>query len=116
MSKIMVAKLVRLGINGNNFDKKLIAKVERTNAKIDDEQIERFNQSWKTSGRLYIVDEDLTKERNNELAKKAPKADDNSKAIREALKAEADDLGIEYKKNIKTEALSVLISEAKENQ
>ena len=67
MSKIVVAKKVRLGKDGNKFSKKLIAQVERTNAKVDDEFIKGFNENWKTSGRLYIVDEELTKERDEKL-------------------------------------------------
>lgn len=70
MSKIVVAKLLRLGKDGDKFSKKLIAKVERTNAKVDDEFIKRFNDNWKTSGRIYEIDKEATKLRDEALKPK----------------------------------------------
>lgn len=67
MSKIVVAKLVRLGKDGDNFSKDLIAKVERTNAKVDDDYIKEVNANYKTTGRLYVVDEEATEERDSKL-------------------------------------------------
>lgn len=67
MSKIVVAKLVRLGKDGDNFSKGLEAKVERTNAKVDEDYLREFNANWKTSGRLYIVDKEATEKRNSDL-------------------------------------------------
>lgn len=82
MSKIVVAKLVRLGKDGDSFSKKLEAAVLRTNAKIDDEYLNGFNANWKTSGQLYIVDEKATKEREEALAPKKvgrPKKEETEK-------------------------------------
>jgi hypothetical protein len=67
MSKIVVAKLVRLGKDGDNFNKGLIAKEERTNAKVEEDFIKEFNSNWKTSGRLYIVDKEATEKRDSDL-------------------------------------------------
>ena len=72
MSKIVVAKLVRLGQDGNSFKKDLIAKTMRTNAKVDDEYLKEFNASWKTRGQLYIIDEDATRVRNEALEPPKP--------------------------------------------
>lgn len=113
MSKIVVAKKVRLGMDGDQFNKDLIAKVERTNAKVDDEYLKDFNKNWKTSGRLYIVDEKATAERDASLTKEAKPSKDSSKDVREALKKEADDMGLEYPKNISNEKLAELISNKK---
>ncbi len=71
MSKIVVAKLLRLGKDGDNFSKKLIAQVERANAKIDDDFIKSFNTNWKTSGRIYEIDKEATKLRDEKLKPKA---------------------------------------------
>ncbi len=106
MSKIVVAKLVRLGKNGDRFDKKMIAKEERTSVKIDNEQIEMFNKNWEVSGRLYVIDEEATKERNKLFTPK-------DMPDRDELKKEAESLGIEFKGNIKTKQLIELINQAK---
>lgn len=67
MNKIVVAKLVRLGKDGDKFKKDLVAQVERTNAKVDIDYLEEFNTNWETSGRLYIIDDKLTEERDKNL-------------------------------------------------
>jgi hypothetical protein len=67
MSKIVVAKLVRLGKDGDKFKKDLIAQTERTNAKVDEDYVKECNANWETSGRLYIVDKEATEKRNEEV-------------------------------------------------
>lgn len=102
MSKIVVAKKVRLGKDGDAFKKDLVAQVERTNVKIDDEYIKEFNQDWKTTGRLFIIDKEATEKRNS-----------TDKPDRDALKAKATELGLEFKANIKTDVLIKLIEDNK---
>lgn len=75
MSKIVVAKLVRLGKDGDKFSQKMIAKTERINAKVDDEFIKEFNENWETSGRMYVINDKLTKERDESLNSKKEKKD-----------------------------------------
>jgi hypothetical protein len=106
MEKIVVAKLVRLGKDGDNFSKDLIAKEERTNAKVHMDYLDEMNKNWKTSGRLYIIDEKATKERDEKVNPK-PKLSERDK-----LKAKADEMGLTYAKNIKTEKLAELIKDS----
>lgn len=108
MNKIVVAKLVRLGKDGDKFSKGLVAKIERTNAKVDEDYIKEHNANWRTSGRLYIVDKEATEKRNSDV--KEVKQPD-----RDALKAKATELKLEFKANIKTDALIKLIKD-KENK
>lgn len=116
MQEIVVAKLIRLGKNGDSFDKKLVAQVMRTNAKVSKDYIEQFNATWQDRGQLYIIDEEKTKERNEKLiSKEEVKTNDAELSIREALKKEADELGIEYAKNISNEKLAEKISNYKQN-
>lgn len=109
MSKIVVAKLVRLGQNGDHFDKNMVAQVMRTNAKVDSDYIEKFNESWKTKGQMYIIDEQATKERD--LSQNKSDAKGEEKAIRAALFLEAREIGLSPAKNISTEDLQKLINE-----
>lgn len=109
MSKIVVAKLVRLGQNGDRFDKNMIAQVMRTNAKVDSDYIVKFNETWATRGQMYIIDETATKERDSLLSKSNAK--DEEKAIRAALFLEAKSIGLSPAKTIKTEDLQNLINE-----
>lgn len=67
MSKIVVAKLVRLGQDGGVFKKELSAKTLRTSVKIDASEMEAFNKLWKQKGQLYILDEEATKKRDEKL-------------------------------------------------
>ena len=132
MSKIVVARLLRLGKDGDNFSKKMIAQVERTNAKVDDDFVEEFNSNWKTSGRIYEINEKATKERDEkvywaslsdeekaevkkqraELASKQ-KIEKEAKDKRLALLSEATELKLEFAKNIPTEKLEAMVTEAK---
>ena len=70
MGKIVVAKLARLGKDGDSFSKKLEAKVLRNSVKIDDEELKQFNKRWEISGLLYTVDTKATTERNEALKPK----------------------------------------------
>lgn len=109
MGKIVVAKLLRLGKDGDKFSKDLVAQVMRTNAKVDEDYIKQFNSTWQDRGQLYVIDEEKTKERNEQAELSDPK----QLSIREALKKEADELGIKYAKNISNEKLAELISNHK---
>jgi HD superfamily phosphohydrolase len=110
MEKIVVCKLVRLAKNGDSFDQKLVAQELRTNAKVDDEYMKRFNENWKTSGQMYIMDEAKTKERD-ELSVKQEVKKEEVKSLREQLKEEAKELGLTYPKNISNEKLAELIGD-----
>lgn len=82
MSKIVVAKLVRLGKDGDSFSKKLEAAEIRTSAKVNEDYVKGFNANWKTSGQLYIINEKATKEREESLAPKKvgrPKKEETEK-------------------------------------
>jgi len=125
MQKIVVAKLVRLAKDGDSFKKDIHAQVMRTNAKVSEQYINEFNVNWQTRGQLYIIDEKLTKERDEALLKGEVKVKevkkvteekqiDPKKAIRDALKKEADELGLEYRNNLSNEKLAELISNAKQ--
>ncbi len=132
MEKIVVVKLVRLGKDGDNFSKDLIAKEERTNVKVHIDYMNEMNANWKTSGRLYIIDEKATKERDEKVywaslsdKEKAEikKADDekveklktekDAKDKRAKLLLEADALKLEFPKNIPSDKLEKMIDEAK---
>jgi len=118
MNNIVVAKLIRLGKDGDKFKKEMTAQVERTNAKIDRDYVEDYNKHWKTRGRIYIIDEKATIERNKLLSGDSPLSRDDLKAkaaseqlLRDDLKAQATELGIEFKNNIKTDVLIKKIAE-----
>ena len=64
MSRIVVAKLVRLGQDGNVFKKDMHAKTLRTSVKIDETEIQEFNKHWKNKGQLYIIDKEATEKRD----------------------------------------------------
>lgn len=66
-NEILVCKKLRLGKDGDSFSKKLIAQEERTSVKITRGDMEEFNKSWDKSGRLYVIDEEKTAERNKAL-------------------------------------------------
>ena len=100
---IVVAKLLRLGKDGDKYKKDLVAKVERTNAKLDEDYIKLFNANWRRSGRLYVIDKEKTAARNKALSPEPTE--------REALKAKADEMGIKYAKNVSVKKLRELIGE-----
>jgi len=108
MSKIVVCALHRLGKDGDSFSKKLVAKVERTNVKIGNDYVKEFNANWRTSGRVYVIDEKLTAERDKLLSEKSK---DKGAKSRAELKKEADELGLVYSSNIPTKKLIELIKE-----
>lgn len=108
MNRIVVCRKVRLGSDGGKFSRKLIAAVELSACKITDDYMEEQNRNWKISGRYYELDEKATKEREERIAKEN---DPISKMTRDELKEKADEMGIEYPKNIKTEKLIELIKE-----
>jgi hypothetical protein len=77
-------------------------KLQRSSVKISKEDFEKFNSTYAISGILYEIDEKATEERNK------PK-----ELSRFELKKQAESMGLEYSKNIKTEALQALIEENK---
>jgi gamma-glutamylcyclotransferase (GGCT)/AIG2-like uncharacterized protein YtfP len=101
-NKIVVATLYRLGKAGDSFNKDFKTKL-RSKAKVSEDYVNTVNANWKTAGQLYVIDEKATKERDELVA---PQTLD-----RDALKKQADDMGLEYAKNIKTEKLADLIKE-----
>ena len=101
---IAVYKKCRLvEVNNYKFNPKGLKKEMRT-VKIDSMDADEFNRNASTSGILYVLDEESTKERNESLEPK--------KVIdRDELKAKADELGLEYQNNIKTDKLIELIEQ-----
>lgn len=72
MGKMVVAQLVRLAHkNGDGeFEEKKGAQVEvRNRAIVSEETVEQFKKDSKLSGLLYIVNEKLTKERDELIEK-----------------------------------------------
>jgi len=108
---IVVAKLIRLGKNGDKFDKKLIAEEMRSNAKIERDYVEQFNKNWQSRGQMYVINEEATAKRDAELSKKQSDPETPENNEREQVKQLADDLGIEYPKNMPTSRLKELIEE-----
>jgi len=102
MSNIVVCKKFRLiEISKGKFKNNDMKKELRSSVKITKEDMERFNAVHGSTGIIYEIDEKATAERN------APKLD------RTALIEEAKSMGLEFAKNIKTEALINLIEENK---
>lgn len=106
MDKIVVANLFRLGKDGDKFSMKFKTGV-RSKAKVGVDYVKTFNANWKTSGMVYEIDEKATKERDESVLKANNPI---AKLTRDELKEKADEMGIEYPKNIKTEKLIELIS------
>lgn len=102
MDKIVVAKLYRLGKDGDKFSKKFKTEV-RSQAKVGEGYLKTFNANWKTSGMIYEIDEKATKERDEKVNSKVSE--------RDGLKAKADKMGLEYAANIPTTKLAELIKE-----
>jgi hypothetical protein len=105
-NKIVVATLYRLGKDGDKFSKDFKTKM-RSKAKVNEDYVNTVNANWKTSGQLYVIDEAATKERD-ELVLKANNP--IAKLTRDELKEKADELEIEYPKNIKTAKLIELLN------
>lgn len=65
-------------MDGDKFKKDLIAKEERTSVKIQETEVKKYNKLWETTGRLYVIDEGATTERDAKVkelaAEKAKKA------------------------------------------
>jgi hypothetical protein len=106
MNRIVVADLYRLGKDGDKFSKDFKTKV-RSKAKVGEDYVNTCNANWITSGLLYVIDEKATKERD-ELVLKANNP--LAKMTRDELKEKADELEIEYAKNIKTAKLIELLN------
>ena len=66
MEKIVVAKLSRLGKDGNKFSKEF-KKELRSNVKISEDYVKEFNKNWKTRGQFYEIDKEATEKRNSQL-------------------------------------------------
>ena len=103
MSRTVICKKLRLGKDGNTYSKKLIAEVERTNAKISESYVKEFNKNYKNSGRIYVIDEEATAKRDALIKSKAT-------PDRDALKKQATEMGLEFKNNITTKKLQDLIN------
>lgn len=102
---IVVCKKYRLiDKSDGKFKINEMRKELRSSVKIDEIYVEAQNKLAKTSGIYYEVDKKATEERNKSLE---PKPD------RKALIAEANDMGLEFAKNIKTDQLIALIEENK---
>lgn len=76
-------------------DAPVLGEVAVSDINMEKRHADILNQNWKQSGVYYAE------------AKKAAKAE----LDREALKSQADELGIDYQKNIKTDKLAELIKE-----
>lgn len=102
---IVVCKKFRLIEQSNGkFKINEHRKQLRSSVKIDKLAMEAENKLSPISGIHYEIDEKSTDERNKIINNKS-----ETKLDRNALKLEADSMGLEYAKNIKTEALKELI-------
>ena len=72
MDNIVVAKLFRLGKDGDKFSKKFKTEM-RSNVKIDRDYVAQFNYNQQTLGQFYEVDEKATAERQELLFPKPEK-------------------------------------------
>lgn len=80
MGKIVVAKLFRLGKDGDKFSKEY-KKTIRNRVVIDEDYVKDFNQRTAISGQTYEIDRAATDKRDAEIeskAKRAPKKEDDS--------------------------------------
>lgn len=97
--KIVVCKKYRLiEQSGGKFKNNDMRKLMRSKVVISKLDFDTLNSSFETSGIIYEIDEDKTKELFSV-----------EKLDRDALKNEADKMGLDYPKNIKTDALKELI-------
>lgn len=64
--KNVVAKLYRLGKDGDTFNKEYKTPI-RTRVIVEREYVEQSNEDWQKKGQLYEVDEKATKERWEKL-------------------------------------------------
>jgi hypothetical protein len=110
MGKIIVARKYRLMRDGEKFTESGKKEI-RSNVKLDEDFVAQFNATTKTSGHMYEIDVEATKQRDALISAKEAKP---VQALdREALKLEAIELGIEFAANIPTKSLIELINEAK---
>lgn len=85
MGKIVVAKLFRLGKDGDKFSKEY-KKPIRERVVIDEDYVKDFNQRTSISGQMYEIDKGATDKRDGEVeAKKVHKKEadpvDNTELI-----------------------------------
>jgi hypothetical protein len=84
MGKIVVAKLYRLGKDGDKF-KQEFKKVLRNRVVVDEDYVKTFNKSTEVSGQMYEIDKEATEARDVELkaktGKKVEKADPDAEMI-----------------------------------
>jgi hypothetical protein len=66
MGKIVVAKLHRLGKDGDKFSEKFKTTI-RDRVVIDEDYVKEFNRSLKTRGQMYEIDPKATKDRDSIL-------------------------------------------------
>lgn len=105
MGKIVVAKLFRLGKDGDKFSKEY-KKTIRERVIIDEDYVKEFNQRTAISGQMYEIDRAATDKRDEEVeAKKVHKKEadpvDNTELIAfleglslDELKGYAGEMGI----------------------
>lgn len=105
MGKIVVAKLFRLGKDGDKFSKEY-KKTIRERVIIDEDYVKEFNQRTAISGQMYEIDRAATDKRDEEVgAKKVHKKEadpvDNTELIAfleglslDELKEYAGEMGI----------------------
>lgn len=98
--------------SGDKFKNNEHRKLLRSKVLIDDNVAANYNKAFGISGIIFELDKEATKE----LSKpKTPVKKDNDKVKeeREALKAEATELGLDFAGNISNGKLIELINEAK---
>ena len=74
MGKVVVAKLYRLGRDGDKVKEEYKTEL-RSRVVIDEDDVIRFNAGKEISAQMYVIDEAATKKRNQKIiGEKAEKA------------------------------------------
>lgn len=89
MGKVVVAKLYRLGRDGDKVKEEYKTEL-RSRVVIDEDDVIRFNAGKEISAQMYVIDKAATKERNQKIiGEKAEKAmiDNKKKEAEQAVAA-----------------------------
>ena len=108
MGKIVVAKLYRLGKDGDKFSKEY-KKPIRNRVVVDEDFVRKFNQNTKISGQMYEIDQAATSRRDEEIAAKSKGAKGLNPGDKEAERIKELE-GMEFE-DLKAYALDLEITE-----
>ena len=108
MGKIVVAKLYRLGKDGDKFSKEY-KKPIRNRVVVDEDFVRKFNQNTKISGQMYEIDQAATSRRDEEIAAKSKGAKGSNIGDKEAERIKELE-GMEFE-DLKAYAIDLEITE-----